>query len=169
MRNLVTGNRALIFAAGLILGFDMFAKKELDYEVEVAFRSAKDVLDFLGVQSPQASHYSEILGLLSNAIMKRRMELSSRPRSKYVGKLFSFNREGHSDHDDSAGNDEALTFDDRISTTGVTAREVVGEVWGADMPAQAAEMGGDVLRGWDGLELSQWDSFPFFNPRAFGF
>lgn len=161
--------KALIFAAGLILGFDMFAKKELDYEVEVAFRSAKDVLDFLGVQSPQASHYSEILGLLSNAIMKRRMELSSRPRSKYVGKLFSFNREGHSDHDDSAGNDEALTFDDRISTTGVTAREVVGEVWGADMPAQAAEMGGDVLRGWDGLELSQWDSFPFFNPRAFGF
>ncbi|EGR48297.1 uncharacterized protein TRIREDRAFT_62244 [Trichoderma reesei QM6a] len=133
--------KALIFAAGLILGFDMFAKKELDYEVEVAFRSAKDVLDFLGVQSPQASHYSEILGLLSNAIMKRRMELSSRPRSKYVGKLFSFNREGHSDHDDSAGNDEALTFDDRIN----------------------------VLRGWDGLELSQWDSFPFFNPRAFGF
>ncbi|KAK4071700.1 transcriptional regulator family: Fungal Specific TF [Trichoderma aggressivum f. europaeum] len=66
--------KALIFAAGLILGFDMFAKRELDYEVEVAFRSAKDVLDFLGIQSPQASHYSEILGLLSNAITKRPTE-----------------------------------------------------------------------------------------------
>ncbi|PTB65791.1 hypothetical protein BBK36DRAFT_1121016 [Trichoderma citrinoviride] len=156
--------KALIFAAGLILGFDMFAKKELDYEVEVAFRSAKDVLDFLGIQSPQASHYSEILGLLSNAIMKRRMELSSRPRSRYVGKLLSFNREGGDPgQENGAENEEALAVDDHT-----TCNHAAG-VWGADMAAQGAEMDGDVLRGWDGLELSQWDSFPFFNPRVFGF
>ncbi|KAH0489488.1 hypothetical protein TgHK011_009915 [Trichoderma gracile] len=160
--------KALIFAAGLILGFDMFAKKELDYEVEVAFRSAKDVLDFLGIQSPQASHYSEILGLLSNAIMKRRMEISSRPRSRYVGKLLTFGREGDLSQDNSAGSDEVLGLDERDDAAGVTAGQG-GQVWGADVPNQTAEMEGDELRGWDGLELSQWDSFPFYNPRVFGF
>ncbi|KAL7802056.1 hypothetical protein V8C44DRAFT_362499 [Trichoderma aethiopicum] len=160
--------KALIFAAGLILGFDMFAKKELDYEVEVAFRSAKDVLDFLGIQSPQASHYSEILGLLSNAIMKRRMELSSRPRSRYVGKLLSFNREADLGQGDGAANEEALAPDGYANGTAVPAR-ALGEVWGAEISNQTAELDGDVLRGWDGLELSQWDSFPFFNPRVFGF
>lgn len=146
----------------------MFAKKELDYEVEVSFRSAKDVLDFLGIQSPQASHYSEILGLLSNAIMKRRMELSSRPRSRFVGKLLSFNREGDFSQENGAGNDELLSLDDHANITGVQTGQV-GQAWGADLSTQVAEMEGDVLRGWDGLELSQWDSFPFFNPRVFGF
>jgi hypothetical protein len=79
-----TERRALIFAAGLILGFDMFAKKELDYEVETAFRSAKDVLDFLGIQSPQAAHYSGILTLLSDAVVKQRMKTPTRPRRKGI-------------------------------------------------------------------------------------
>lgn len=146
----------------------MFAKKELDYEVEVAFRSAKDVLDYLGIQSPQASHYSEILGLLSNAIMKRRMELSSRPRSRYVGKLLSLNREADIGQGDGAANEEALAPDGYASGTSITTRDI-DEVWGAEISNQTAELDGDVLRGWDGLELSQWDSFPFFNPRVFGF
>ncbi|KAL6876872.1 hypothetical protein J3F83DRAFT_727362 [Trichoderma novae-zelandiae] len=162
--------KALIFAAGLILGFDMFAKKELDYEVEVAFRSARDVLDFLGIQSPQASHYSEILGLLSNAIMKRRTELSSRPRSRYVGKLFSLSRQGELRQGGGAEIDEVPPLGDgNTDDTGITPREA-GEVWGADISVPiSAEMDGDLLRGWDSLELSQWDSFPFFNPRVFGF
>ncbi|KAM6485264.1 hypothetical protein HDV62DRAFT_354524 [Trichoderma sp. SZMC 28011] len=157
--------KALIFAAGLILGFDMFAKRELDYEVEVAFRSAKDVLDFLGIQSPQASHYSEILGLLSNAITKRRMKLSSRPRSRYVGKLVSFSDGGDSSQDNITNDNETLP----LNNTGGLSVSVgeIGGVWSTDLPAQSTEMDEDMLRGWDSLDLSQWDSFPFFNPRSF--
>lgn len=143
----------------------MFAKRELDYEVEVAFRSAKDVLDFLGIQSPQASHYSEILGLLSNAITKRRMKLSSRPRSRYVGKLVSFSDGGDSSQDNITNDNEALS----LNNTGGLSVSVgeIGGVWSADLPAQSTEMDEDMLRGWDSLDLSQWDSFPFFNPRSF--
>ncbi|KAL7796727.1 hypothetical protein V8C37DRAFT_408211 [Trichoderma ceciliae] len=165
---LILGNmcimKALIFAAGLILGFDMFAKRELDYEVEIAFRSAKDVLDFLGIQSPQAAHYSEILNLLSNAIVKQRMKLSSRPRSRYVGKLLSFSREGDTSQDNGANNDDETLLD---NNTGLPTGETDG-VWIADLSGQHAEMDGDMLRGWDSLDLSQWDSFPFYSPRVFG-
>lgn len=142
----------------------MFAKRELDYEVEVAFRSAKDVLDFLGIQSPQASHYSEILGLLSNAITKRRMKLSSRPRSRYVGKLVSFSDRGESGQDNIITDNETLP----LNTGGLSVSVgEIGGVWSADLPAQSSEMDEDMLRGWDSLDLSQWDSFPFFNPRSF--
>lgn len=143
----------------------MFAKRELDYEVEVAFRSAKDVLDFLGIQSPQASHYSEILGLLSNAIMKRRMKLSSRPRNRYVGKLVSFSDGGDSSQDNMTNDNEAVP----LNNTGGLSVPVgeIGGVWSADLPAQPTDMDEDMLRGWDSLDLSQWDSFPFFNPRSF--
>lgn len=143
----------------------MFAKRELDYEVEVAFRSAKDVLDFLGIQSPQASHYSEILGLLSNAITKRRMKLSSRPRSRYVGKLVSFSDGGDSSQDNITNDNETLP----LNNTGGLSVSVgeIGGVWSTDLPAQSTEMDEDMLRGWDSLDLSQWDSFPFFNPRSF--
>ncbi|EHK21085.1 uncharacterized protein TRIVIDRAFT_153210 [Trichoderma virens Gv29-8] len=155
--------KALIFAAGLILGFDMFAKRELDYEVEVTFRSAKDVLDFLGIQSPQATHYSEILGLLSNAITKRRMKLSSRSRSRYVGKLVSFSGERSSSQDNTTNDNEVLSLN---NNEGLPLGEI-GGVWTGDLSAQSGEMDGDMLRGWDSLDLSQWDNFPFFNPRAF--
>ncbi|RFU78003.1 hypothetical protein TARUN_4238 [Trichoderma arundinaceum] len=155
--------KALIFAAGLILGFDMFAKRELDYEVEVAFRSAKDVLDFLGIQSPQAAHYSEILTLLSNAIMKQRVKLSSRPRSRFVGKLLSFSGEGDPSHENSSNNDDEIL---PLNNTGLPTGEI-GGVWMADLPAQPTDMDGDMLRGWDSLDLSHWDSFPFYSPRVF--
>jgi hypothetical protein len=143
----------------------MFAKRELDYEVEMAFRSAKDVLDFQGIQSPQAAHYSEILNLLSSAIVKQRMKLPSRPRSRYVGKLLSFSREGDTRQDNSANNDDDEVLP--LSNTEPTAGEI-GEVWITDLSGHPAEIDGDMLRGWDSLDLSQWDSFPFNSPRVFG-
>lgn len=160
--------RALIFAAGLILGFDMFAKKELDYEVETTFRSAKDVLDFLGIQSPQAAHYSGILTLLSDAVVKQRMKTPTRPRSRYVGKLISFNKEGGTGQDNSnlnsnAGDSVALPQNNTAPASGD-----IGGLWMTDISGQPTEMDGDMLRGWDILDLSQWDSFPFYSPRVFG-
>lgn len=142
----------------------MFSRRELDYEVEMAFRSAKEVLDFLGVQSPQAAHYSEILNLLSNAITKQRMKLSSRPRSRYVGKLLSFSRDGDTNQDNGLNHD-----DDNLplNNTEIPVGEASG-VWITDPTAQPAEADGDVLRGWDSLDLSEWDNFPFYSPRVFG-
>ncbi|KAH8121759.1 hypothetical protein LI328DRAFT_157949 [Trichoderma asperelloides] len=158
--------KALIFAAGLILGFDMFAKRELDYEVETAFRSAKEVLDFLGIQSPQAAHYSGILTLLSDAVVKQRTKLPTRPRSRYVGKLISFSKEGDASQDNSNSNGS----DDMILPINNTepANGEIGGVWITDISGQPTEMDGDMLRGWDSLDLSQWDSFPFYSPRVFG-
>lgn len=144
----------------------MFAKRELDYEVETTFRSAKDVLDFLGIQSPQAAHYSGILTLLSDAIVKQRTSLPTRPRSRYVGKLISFSKEGDTGQDNSNSNDG----DDVIlpvNNTGPANGEISG-VWITDISGQPAEIDGDMLRGWDNLDLSQWDSFPFYSPRVFG-
>lgn len=142
----------------------MFAKKELDYEVETAFRSAKDVLDFLGIQSPQAAHYSGILTLLSDAVVKQRMKMPTRPRSRYVGKLISFSKEGDMSHDNSSSNDGG----DVILPNPAPANGDIGGLWMTDIAGQPAEMDGDVLREWDILDLSQWDSFPFYSPRVFG-
>jgi hypothetical protein len=161
-----TERRALIFAAGLILGFDMFAKKELDYEVETAFRSAKDVLDFLGIQSPQAAHYSGILTLLSDAVVKQRMKTPTRPRSRYVGKLISFSKEGDTGQDNGNINDDSDVI--LPSNNSAPANGDIGGLWMPDISGQPTEVDGDMLRGWDILDLSQWDSFPFYSPRVFG-
>ncbi|KAJ6441094.1 Fungal specific transcription factor [Purpureocillium lavendulum] len=91
--NLLYGNmcimKALVFAAGLVLGFEIFAKRSIDYDIESAFGGARDVLNFLATQSPQAAHYYEILTLLANAITKQREKIASKGRSRYVSRLFT--------------------------------------------------------------------------------
>jgi hypothetical protein len=84
--------RALIFAVALILGFAMFAKRKIDFEIEVAFAGARELLEMLSLRSAQAAHYFEILVLLSDVITEQRQKLASqtnRSRSGYVGRIFS--------------------------------------------------------------------------------
>ncbi|KAF7560207.1 hypothetical protein G7046_g3929 [Stylonectria norvegica] len=158
--------KAMIFAAGLILGFVMFAERELDYEVETAFRGARDVLEFIAIQSPQAAHYSEILTLLSNAISKRRDKLTLRGRSKFVGRIFSFAEAGSATQD---------TTPNTVNSQSVGADahdEVLDDFhgnWpmGQATPDMPGDMDVDLLSGWDSLDLSQWENFPFLSPRSF--
>ncbi|KAM3465735.1 hypothetical protein NHJ6243_001407 [Beauveria neobassiana] len=156
---------ALVFAAGLILGFDMFAKRELDVEIESAFAGAREILDFIAEQSSQAAHYAEILGLLSSAIAEQRRKTASQGRSKLVSRLFS------SSGDDATAQGDDVSFrpsegasqpaGDRMLPDG-TGHWLLGQP-----PTLSAELESDFIEGWDVLDLSQWDNFPFNSPRNF--
>lgn len=158
--------RALVFAAGLITGFNMFAGRELDYESETAFRGAREVLDFLALQSPQAAHYAGILTLLSNAITKKRENMASRGRSKYVGRLF---RLGSTKDDGEESRRSGTDSDSTVLASASEQGETGGDIsWLIDqqkhMPIDME--GGELLLGWDSLDLPQWDNFPLLSPRS---
>ncbi|CAK7203039.1 hypothetical protein SEUCBS139899_005768 [Sporothrix eucalyptigena] len=154
--------KALVFAAGLILGFELFSKqREMDFQVEAAFRGAQDVLGFLAPQSPQAAHYLEILGLLASAIAKQRETLAVRSRSKYVGRIFSLG--GQNSGSDDATEAAIITA---VSRDNTMPTRVLPTDAPADPPADA-EGNGQPFLGWDSLDLMQWDSFPFLSPRSF--
>lgn len=146
----------------------MFAKRSLDYEVEMAFQAARDVLDYLSIQSPQAAHYSEILTLLFNAITKQRRKQTSRSRSKYVGRIFAVNDEGEDARDSNAADRNSQLTNQDVSA-GIGSADVGGSWFMSEQSvAQPTDMDGDLFRGWDSLDLSQWDNFPFLSPRVFG-
>ncbi|KAJ3497433.1 hypothetical protein NLG97_g1901 [Lecanicillium saksenae] len=158
--------KALVFAAGLILGFDMFSKRELDFEIENAFSGARQILDFISEQSSQAAHYAEILGLLSSAIAKQRRKTASQGRSKLVTRLFASDG-GNSTNQTGCAHQEPAdvatqTVGDRVTPDGAGH-------WLLGQPtALSAEIDSDMISGWDVLDLSQWDNFPFNSPRIFG-
>lgn len=81
-----------MFAAGLLLGFSMFAQPEPVPEVDNAFQNAISVLEQLGQLSPQARHYFEILSTFNDAIHVRREQLGRERRKKsdrYVSQIFT--------------------------------------------------------------------------------
>ncbi|OAA45957.1 Fungal specific transcription factor [Beauveria brongniartii RCEF 3172] len=157
--------KALVFAAGLILGFDMFAKRELDFEIENAFAGAKEILDFIAEQSSQAAYYAEILGLLSSAIAEQRRKTASQGRSKLVSRLFSFGGDDATTQSDDvpfrSSEGASLPAGDRMLPDG-TGHWLLGQP-----PTLSAELESDFIGGWDVLDLSQWDNFPFNSPRNF--
>ena len=84
--------RAWMFAAGLILGFSMFAQGETKFEMDAAFNGAREVLKKLSENSPQAEHYYEILTGFADAIQRHRQHLSREKRrsnNKYVSQLLT--------------------------------------------------------------------------------
>lgn len=84
--------KAWMFAAGLLLGFSMFAQSEPIPEVDEAFQNAIAVLERLGQFSPQARHYFDILTTFSDAIRTRREQLGKERRKKsdrFVSQIFT--------------------------------------------------------------------------------
>lgn len=157
--------RALVFGAGLILGFDMFAKRELDFEIESAFSGAKEILDFIAEQSAQAAHYAEILGLLSSAVAEQRRKTASQGRSKLIGRLFP-SQSGDSPPLDASN--QLRAFDTMAQGVGSSSTTDGPSHWLLGQPLTLPEdMDTDLIGGWDALDLSQWDNFPFNSPRNF--
>ncbi|PHH90214.1 hypothetical protein CDD83_4219 [Cordyceps sp. RAO-2017] len=150
--------KALVFAAGLVLGFEIFAKRSVDHAIESAFSGARDLLNFFATQSPQAAHYHDILTLLANAVAKQRETSASRGRSRYVSKIFTLGRGDEAPERQAERELEGQP----PSPTGFApiAPELGGDGWlcGSATPA---DDGDDMLFGWDSLEISHWDSFPF--------
>ncbi|KAH7314256.1 putative C6 transcription factor, partial [Rhexocercosporidium sp. MPI-PUGE-AT-0058] len=91
---LIIGNmcilKAWLFAAGLVLGFTLFANIEVSSEVENAFTGVRGVLKKLSHQSPQAEHYHDVLSSFSEAIIKRQKQIAQERRratSQYVDRI----------------------------------------------------------------------------------
>lgn len=146
----------------------MFAKTEMDFEIEAAFAGAREILQRLSLQSAQAAHYFEILTLLSDAITKQRQKKASqanRSRSRYVGRIFSL---------DSRSPPTEMRPDtdldvDSISSAG-SGR--IPDAWMQNDRCTPLQMqqdldGGEFL-GWDSLNLPLWDSFPFMSEPFIG-
>ncbi|CAO2653058.1 Nn.00g024690.m01.CDS01 [Neocucurbitaria sp. VM-36] len=153
--------KALLFAVGLVLGFESFAKRQIDYRVETAFRSARTILNFLAIQSSQAAHYHEILALLAGAIEKQRGELLSKGRSTYVSRIFPISIAQDTSSSTTMTTDIPSTnfraaagveLDDREQGEGV-----------ANIISEGLDQHGDIFLGYDSLDLSQWDGFPFLD------
>lgn len=78
-----------MFAAGLVLGFSMFARAER-FDMDDAFHGAREVLKKLAEHSPQAEQYYEILTAFADAIQRHRQHLSRekrRAKNKYVNQI----------------------------------------------------------------------------------
>lgn len=159
-------SRALVFAAALILGFDMFSKREVDQEIEAAFSGAREILDMLSAQSPQAAHYFEILTMLSNAIAKQRKQLASRGRSKYVGRLFTL--DGANLTSEGSGTEPVASSSLQAQTNpGPAGLNDDGGNWALDGQQIHPDLDEGLLLRWDSLDLPLWDNFPFMNARNF--
>lgn len=146
-----------MFAAGLVLGFEIFAKRSIEYDIDAAFTGARDILNFLATQSPQAGHYYEILTLLSNAISKQRQNIAATGRSRYVSKIFTLQEAKELPSDEPRDGDGRFT--PFASGLIPTLSEDAGNWLSGNMPP--AEAGQEVFLGWDSLDISQWDNFPF--------
>lgn len=84
--------KAWLFAAGLLLGFALFAQSGDNAEVEEAFKNAIAVLRMIAALSPQAGHYTDILTKLSEAVQRYKRQLQDERRrltNDYVDQIFS--------------------------------------------------------------------------------
>ncbi|KAE9582269.1 hypothetical protein CGMCC3_g1411 [Colletotrichum fructicola] len=162
--------KALVFAAGLVLGVENFAKSAIDIETDRAFQGAIDVLAFLAAQSHQAAHYLEILTSLSNAISERRAKPAPVGGSRYVSKLFSLDppcpvssgsnmfSQRHQGEDET-GFWPLIRFEQ-----GVVGEGGISGGLGAGDPGSWPEVqldDDDLSIDWESLNIFQWDSFPF--------
>lgn len=171
-----TRNRALIFPAGLVLGFEGFAKTTAEHNIETAYQGAREVLSFFAKQSPQAAHYYEILTSLSAAIAERRniraAAAATRGR-RYVSKLFSFKNDRPppemSRSADAFWRTVGMTSPSQSSSSAVEVvlppptTEAAGLVPMAEWSASGRQTmgeGGDILLDFDSLDILQWDNFP---------
>lgn len=142
----------------------MFANREIDFEIEVAFAGARKLLKMLSLQSAQAAHYFEILVLLSDVITEQRQKLASqtnRNRSGYVGRIFSLHGQRPSVEATPETNLSELSMASTFAGSGL-----VGDTW---MPNSdnyvhlqiRPELDEEGFLGWNSLDLQRWDSFPF--------
>ncbi|KAF5501750.1 Filamentous growth regulator 27 [Colletotrichum siamense] len=163
--------KALVFAAGLVLGVENFAKSAIDIETDRAFQGAIDVLAFLAAQSHQAAHYLEILTSLSNAISERRAKPAPVGGSRYVSKLFSLDPPCPASSGSNMFSQRHQGEDEtgfwpliRFEQGAVGESGISGGGLGAGDPGSWPEVqldDDDLSIDWESLNIFQWDSFPF--------
>ncbi|KAJ5919375.1 hypothetical protein N7466_010318 [Penicillium verhagenii] len=158
--------KAFVFAAALVLGFSMFAHRDVDSEIDSAFKGALTILRMLAQQSAQAAHYLEILTLLEAAITQQRQRLASQARqrrSQYVSRIFSLNdsptvRTAQKQDENRADNAASL------SAQGGPLLSWIPQ--GDSQPLFTPPVLEGAFLDWEGMELPLWDSFPFTEPGS---
>ncbi|KAG4432988.1 hypothetical protein IFR05_011532 [Cadophora sp. M221] len=150
--------KAWIFAAGLVLGFTLFANIEVSSEVENAFTGVRDVLKKLSHQSPQAEHYHDVLSSFSEAIVKRRKQIAQERRratSQYVDRILVLDVQ----------NDQQQQQTSPISADADFSRidaDSIENWWNSEFPF--ATENADVLTAdWDTFALQISENFTFDN------
>jgi len=141
----------------------MFATSAAVAEIDSAFRSVRNILQKLGVRSPQAVHYNDILGNLEEVISNQRIRKSAPRSGKSVRKFLNITPGGPPET--SAGN----TFQGERQVSMVPTTENFGEPLDADAMAFSGISEflsdwqdnnfefGDILREWSGPSLGSWD------------
>ncbi|KPI45037.1 uncharacterized protein AB675_2707 [Cyphellophora attinorum] len=84
--------KAWTFAAGLLLGFALFAQNEDNAELEDAFKHTVLVEKMIANLSPQAGLYADILTKFSDAIERHRRQIKDERRrmtNEYVDQIFT--------------------------------------------------------------------------------
>ena len=153
-------NRAFIFAAALVLGFSMFAHRDIDSEIDDAFRGAITILRMLASQSAQAAHYLDISTMLEAAINQQRQRLAAQARqrrSQYVSRIFSLSDNPTTLRRQSEGDEQAS------NATPLLAQSVPSYPWLQSEAGTGAvtPLIDSTLFDWEGMDLPLWDSFPF--------
>ena len=136
----------------------MFASSAVA-QIDSAFRSVRNILQKLGVRSPQAVHYNDILGNLEEVINNQRIRKSTSRSGKSVRKFLNITPAGP---ETSAG---VLQGERQVSMP----TENFGEPLDADAMAFSGISEflsdwqdnnfefGDILREWSNPSLGSWD------------
>lgn len=160
-----------MFAAGLLLGFSVFAQgSNTENEAEKAFHQARNVLKKLAELSLQAGHYFEILSSLGDAVswsQRRASEKRRQTTSQYMDQIFTANNLNDVDGPTGASTSLAPSPD-----PGINGMSGVGSQPNMDftnLPGQSTMYGNygmTISEGfpWPADDLSlDWQAFaPFF-------
>ncbi|KAH0842483.1 putative Fungal specific transcription factor [Fonsecaea pedrosoi] len=158
--------KAWVFAAGLVLGFSMFALSESRFDMDDSFNNAREVLRNLSLQSPQAEHYYEILSGFADVILRHRQHLSREKRrfkNKYVDQILTL------DVSPSAAGSQSTSS----PRTPLSTERNLGVV-------DSAVAGGSIIGGDDGglgsefdpneqLQMTDYSQWPLENGGGFDF
>lgn len=144
----------------------MFAHRNVDSDVDSAFRGALVILRMLAVQSAQAAHYLEILTLLEAAVTQQRQRLAAQARqrrSQYVSRIFSL-KSNPTTPSDQAGDQDRVDDPTPLLTPDALSYSWVSRDDGPVIVTPPAVDG--TFLDWEGMELPLWDSFPFTEPGS---
>lgn len=162
-----------MFAAGLVIGFSMFAQAEPKFEMDESFNGAREVLKKLSDHSPQAEHYYEILTGFADAIQRHRQHLAREKRksqNKYVNQILRLdmnNQPGLGNHhpgSQSTFSPQSLSRDLADAAASTLAAEDVSVLGGdSDYPQpfqlfDASQLPVDGGGGFD-FGMFGWDNF----------
>ncbi|OAL23608.1 hypothetical protein AYO22_06185 [Fonsecaea multimorphosa] len=182
--------KAWVFAAGLVLGFSMFAQAESRFDMDDSFHNAREVLRNLSIHSPQAEHYYEILSGFADVIQRHRQHLSREKRrykNKYVDQILTLDVSPSAGGSQSTSSPRTPLSNDRgigVLENPATSGSVTGGggVPGNDFdlngPFQMAdysqwplENGGGFdfgMFGWDNFAMQISENFSFDNEAVWG-